>query len=91
MIKNELLYTIEKLRRLKRQHASFYEWSEKQTKESGIVDEFLDPNNHICIAHQLSSGVSLNQIKTPLHIREIIWKLIKFNGEMIVLKKIPIF
>jgi len=46
MLKNELLQAIEKLRKLKRQHASFYDLPEKQTKESGIVDEFLDPNNH---------------------------------------------
>lgn len=60
MLKNELLHAIDKLRKLKRQHASFYDWSEKQTKESGIVDEFLDPNNHKGIHNYVSFSIPDN-------------------------------
>lgn len=60
MIKNELLHTIQNLRRLKRQHASFYDWPEKQIKESGIVDEFLDPNNHKGIHDYVSFSIPDN-------------------------------
>ena len=46
MLKNELLNKIENIRRLKRRHASFFDWPDTKTKEAGILDEFLDPNNH---------------------------------------------
>lgn len=43
---NDILQIVEKCRRMKRRHASFYDWHDKQVKESGIVDDFLDPENH---------------------------------------------
>ena len=36
-----------------RQHASFYNWKDKGVKESGIIDEFLDPDNH-CGSHSFT-------------------------------------
>ncbi len=43
---NEILQSVEKYHSLKRKHASFYDWPDKQIKEAGIVDIFLDPENH---------------------------------------------
>jgi hypothetical protein len=60
MTNDELLQTIQNLRSLKRQHASFYDWPEKQIKESGIIDEFLDPNNHKGIHDYVSFSIPDN-------------------------------
>ena len=29
-----------------RTHASFFDWTDKRVKEAGLVDDFLEPNNH---------------------------------------------
>ena len=42
----ELLGAIREGARLLRTHASFFNWKDKKVKESGLVEEFLDPQNH---------------------------------------------
>ena len=70
---------------MQRKHASFFNWSDKQTKEAGIVDEFLDPENHggkhsfTCFELECSDPPdawvfdSSNQ-RTALEIRELVNK-----------------
>ena len=42
----EMLPMLEQFSRLPSEHASHFNWSDKQTKEAGVVDEFLKPENH---------------------------------------------
>ena len=60
MQKNELLNKIVNIRRLKRRHASFFDWPDTKTKEAGILDEFLDPNNHKGIHDYVSFSMPEN-------------------------------
>ena len=48
-----LLEALNEINQLPRQHASFYNWPDKKTKEAGIVDDFLDPNHH-CGMHSFT-------------------------------------
>ena len=60
MNKTELLHRIQHLRKLPRRHASFYDWPDTKIKESGIVDEFLDPTNHKGIHNYVSFSMPDN-------------------------------
>lgn len=60
MTENDLLQVVQNLRNLKRQHASYYDWPDNKIKESGIVDEFLDPNNHKGIHDYVSFSIPDN-------------------------------
>jgi hypothetical protein len=56
-MEKEILQVLDKCRRLKRGHALFYDWHDKQVKESGIVDDFLDPVNHKGIHDYVSFSI----------------------------------
>ncbi|MEM8497648.1 MAG: hypothetical protein AAF542_06465 [Pseudomonadota bacterium] len=46
MVDEAVLDEIRRCNRLPREHAGFFNWHEKEIKEAGVTDIFLDPRNH---------------------------------------------
>lgn len=62
---NELLLeALNEINSLPRQHASFYNWKDKGIKEAGVIEEFLDPDNH-CGRHWFTSTFYLETDDPP--------------------------
>lgn len=56
-LEKKILEIIEKLLYLKRKHATFQEYPIKRIKECGIVDDFLNPENHLGIHNFVEFGI----------------------------------
>lgn len=79
----DLLDAIREGATLPRTHASFFNWKNKGVKESGLVDEFLDPHNH-CGQHDFRAFdvpaqdppdtvlIDANGKKTALEVAELV-------------------